>query len=86
MAQNMQTQGQTVKALNRLLLSRGVSNLGLHCLPEKYDMGLHCLPRPEFLEVHSFRLFSCFKLVAWQHIICYFVVNMQDFKKDMKQN
>ena len=49
-------------------------------------MGLHCLPRPELLKVHSFRLFSCFKLTAWQNLIINsFVVNMQDFKKDMKQ-
>ena len=38
--------------------------LGLHCLPEKSDIGLHCLPRPELLKLHSFRLFSCFKLAA----------------------
>ena len=40
MAQNMQTQGQTVNALIRLLSMR--SDLGIHCLPEKCDMGLHC--------------------------------------------
>ena len=49
-------------------------------------MGLHCLPRPELLMFHSFRLFSCFKLAAWQHFIYRFVVNMQELKKDMKQN
>ena len=50
-------------------------------------MGVHCLPRPELLKVHSFRPFGCFKLAAWQHLIIYqFKVNMQDFKKDMKQN
>ena len=47
-------------------------------------MGLHCLPRLELRKVHSFRLFSYYKLAAWHHIIYYFVVNMQDFKKDMK--
>ena len=34
----------------------------------------------------GFRLFICFKLEAWQHFICYFVVDMQDFKKVMKQD
>ena len=43
-------------------------------------MGLHCLPRSELLKVHRIRLFSCFKLAAWQNLI------RQDFKKDMKQN
>ena len=47
-------------------------------------MSLHFLPRPELLMVHSFRLLSCFKLAAWQHVIYQFVVNMQ--MKDMKQN
>ena len=48
-------------------------------------MGLHCSLKPELLNVHSFRLFNCFKLAAWQHFIIHsFVVNMQDFKKDMK--
>ena len=42
-------------------------------------MGLHCLPRSELLKVHRFRLFSCFKLAAWQNLI------RQDFKKDMKK-
>ena len=50
-------------------------------------MGLHCLHRPELPKVHNFRLLCCFKLAAWQHLIIYqFVVNMQDLKKDMKQN
>ena len=53
--------------------------MGLHCLLEKSAMCLHCLPWPELLKVHSFRLFSCFKLAAWQHLIIYsFVVNIQD--------
>ena len=47
-----------------------------------------CLPKLELLKVHSFRLLSCFKLAAWQHLvnsIYFFAVNMQYFKKDMKQ-
>ena len=46
MAQNMETQRQTVKALIRLIL-------GLGCLPEKSDMGLYCLPGPELLKKGS---------------------------------
>ena len=44
-------------------------------------MGLHCLPRSELLKVHIFRLFSCYKLVAWLHLIYQFVVNLQDLDK-----
>ena len=45
-----------------------------------------CLDLNFLRKVHSFRLFSCFKLTEWQNLIIYlFVVNMQDFKKDMKK-
>ena len=44
-----------------------------------------CLDLNFLRKVHSFRLFSCFKLTEWQNLIIYlFVVNMQDFMKDMK--
>ena len=66
MAQTIQTQWQTVKALIRLLL-----------WVEKSDMGLHNLLRLELLKVQSFRLFSCIwfyifnllKVHVWQDIL-----------------
>ena len=75
MAQNMQTQWQTVKALISLILSALFAG-GLICVCT--DTLAVCLPRPELLKVHSFRLLRFFEdgrmatsylLICSEHVI-----------------